>query len=140
MKRASVIAAVVVAAALGGGGAVAASAVDSDAKAKTVKVVLNEWKLIPTPVRVPAGKVTFVAHNTGKLEHEFVVMRTSLAPDALPMQGNEAKEIGVKGEIADIAPGQTKRVTLTLKAGKYVLICNIPGHYMAGQRAAFRVA
>jgi uncharacterized cupredoxin-like copper-binding protein len=43
------------------------------------------------------------------------------------------------GEAGDIKPGQTKKVTLTLKPGKYVLLCNLAGHYKAGQYAAFTV-
>ena len=35
--------------------------------------------------------------------------------------------------------GQTRRLALTLNAGRYVLICNVPGHYKAGMFVGFRV-
>lgn len=39
----------------------------------------------------------------------------------------------MQGEIEEFKPGLTKRITLTLKPGKYVLLCNVPGHYKRGQ-------
>ncbi len=43
------------------------------------------------------------------------------------------------GEAPDVHPGQTKKVTLTLKPGAYQLLCNIAGHYKAGQYTGFTV-
>ena len=42
-------------------------------------------------------------------------------------------------EVEDIAVGATESLTLTLEAGNYVVICNIPGHYLAGMHAALTV-
>lgn len=138
MRTKAAVIAVVLTAALAVG-AVGALAADSKTSAKTVKVTLNEWKVIPSVKKVPAGNVTFVVTNKGKVEHEFVVIKTNKAPKALPMKGSQASEAGAKGEIEEFGSGQTKRLTLKLKAGKYVLICNLPGHYKAGQAAAFQV-
>lgn len=107
--------------------------------ASSVSVVLKEWTLKASAQRVPAGKVTFVVRNAGKMKHEFVVIRTNAAAKALPMKGQQASEAGAKGEIEAFGPGKTKRLTLTLAPGKYVLLCNLPGHYKAGQRLAFVV-
>lgn len=109
------------------------------ARAATVSVQLMEWMAMPTPARVRAGKVTFVVKNAGKLPHDFVVLRTNLAPSKLPMAGAKAKEVGRVGRTPVFGPGMTKRLTVTLKPGRYVLLCNVAGHYMAGMRAAFRV-
>ena len=43
------------------------------------------------------------------------------------------------GEIGDIQPGQTKTLSLNLKAGHYALICNLAVHYKAGQHADLTV-
>lgn len=43
----------------------------------------------------------------------------------------------VPGEIEGVEPGAPEEVTLSLKAAKYALICNLPGHYKAGQYAEF---
>jgi uncharacterized cupredoxin-like copper-binding protein len=41
-------------------------------------------------------------------------------------------EDGSVGEIAETEPGKTGTHTFKLKAGNYVMICNIAGHYQAG--------
>ena len=120
-------------------GAAAAAPARVQAPAK-VSVVLKEWKLIPSSARIRAGKVTFVVKNAGALEHEFVVLRTDAHHHALAVKGGEAVETGLKGEIERVSPGQQRTITLNLKAGKYVLICNLLGHYKAGQYAALRVS
>ena len=99
----------------------------------TVRVTIKEWTFTPSVPSVGPGKVTFVVRNAGTMEHEFVVLRSNLPPLRLPMEGNQAKEIGMRGEIEEFGPGLTKRLTLTLKRGKYVLLCNLPGHYNKGQ-------
>jgi uncharacterized cupredoxin-like copper-binding protein len=107
-----------------------------------VTVKLGEYFIKPSPASVSAGKVRFTATNTGQLAHEMVVIKTNLAPDQLPLSGNEADEEKagkVPGEIEDVAPGQTKSATIKLVPGKYVFICNFAGHYKAGQRVAFTV-
>jgi uncharacterized cupredoxin-like copper-binding protein len=121
--------------------AVAAAALDASAtrSATTVTVTEKEWSLTPKPARVKAGSVTFVLRNAGKLEHEVVVLRTNRAAAKLPTKGPRAVETGKQGEISKVKPGKSGRVTLRLKAGKYVLICNVPGHYKAGQHSAFTV-
>lgn len=67
------------------------------------------------------------------------MLRTSIPAGKLPTAGAKAKEIGRVGKIAPFAVGQSRRLTLTLKPGRYILLCNLPGHYKAGQFASFRV-
>jgi uncharacterized cupredoxin-like copper-binding protein len=134
MKTKLVVCAVMLAAV----GAAAAPAATESAK---VAVTLKEFKVL-APASAKAGKVTFVVSNKGKLKHEFIVVKTNKAPGKLPVKGTKAnlKGLSVRGEIASFKPGLTKRLTLKLRAGKYVLICNMPGHYRAGQYKAFRVS
>ena len=96
-------------------------------------VVMKEWSFKASAQTVSAGRVTFVVRNAGTMEHGFVVIRTNSGPHALPMKGQQASEAGSKGEIEEFAPGRTKRLTLTLAPGNYVLLCNLPGHYKRGQ-------
>lgn len=111
----------------------------SGAAAAKVSVKLVEFKLTPSVKSVPRGSVTFVVRNAGKLTHELVVIKTPRRAGKLPMKGMEAVETGKVGGVAAIKPGATKRLTLKLKPGHYALICNIPGHYKAGQFADFTV-
>jgi hypothetical protein len=103
-----------------------------------VKYKMVEWDIIPqnaTKSHGPlTGKVTFVVKNAGKLDHEFVVIKTNLAAGQLAKAGaSEAPEKGAVGEIEEIAPGKTKSVALKLTRGHYALICNLKGHWNNGQ-------
>jgi uncharacterized cupredoxin-like copper-binding protein len=50
------------------------------------------------------------------------------------------KRVHSLGEISDLAPGKTGKLTLNLKAGTYILFCNQPGHYKDGMVAKLIVA
>ena len=90
---------------------------------------------------VGADGVTFRVANDGAVLHNFVVIRTDAAADALPVAGAAVDEgaVDVVGRIDDLFGGDTRDATVTLTPGNYVLICNIPGHYQLGMTAAFTV-
>jgi uncharacterized cupredoxin-like copper-binding protein len=110
-----------------------------DAGSTKVNVVLKEWKLIASARTVRAGRVTFQVANTGTLKHELVVLRSDAHHHTLPVRGGVAVERGLRGEVKPLAPGAKRTLTVRLRTGKYVLLCNLLGHYMAGQYAALRV-
>jgi uncharacterized cupredoxin-like copper-binding protein len=116
-------------------GAVAAPA---PAAARTVSVTLKEFTISPLPAVGRTGRVTFKVRNAGRIKHEFVVLRTSKAAADL-RKGAEADERGNVGEIGGLRPGATKILALRLRPGHYALVCNLPGHYLAGQHADFTV-
>jgi uncharacterized cupredoxin-like copper-binding protein len=119
--------------------------------AATVDVTLQEFSVLPSEDSVAAGEVTFEVENTGPDDtHEFVVIRTDLAPDALPTDENGAVDesgegIEVIDEIEDIPVGGTPSLTVDMDSGSYVLICNIwdeeeqEAHYAQGMRTGFTV-
>jgi uncharacterized cupredoxin-like copper-binding protein len=113
-----------------------------------VDVTLSEFVLEADPASVSAGEVTFTASNEGEEVHEFVVVKTDLAPDKLPTidDGSVDEEgAGVEAvdEIEDLASGDSQDLTATLDAGNYVLFCNLVEegevHYKEGMHAAFTV-
>jgi uncharacterized cupredoxin-like copper-binding protein len=72
----------------------------------------------------------------------LVVLQTDLGVDQLPMDadGNvEEDKLTSMGEKGDIAAGQGADLALKLRAGHYMLICNLPGHYKLGMHTAFTV-
>jgi uncharacterized cupredoxin-like copper-binding protein len=93
-----------------------------------------------------AGDITFDVTNDAEQTHEFVVLKTDIAEDALPTDDagdvDEAGDPGIElvDEIEDIAAGDTPSLTVTLDAGSYVLICNLPGHYRQGMHSSFTVS
>lgn len=112
---------------------------DTAMSRSAVSVVLDEWKLVPSQPTVRAGRLTFVVRNDGSMAHEFVVLRSDRRPAALPVKGGKAVETGRRGEIPQVASGASKQLTLKLLPGRYVLLCNLLGHYQAGQFAALRI-
>ena len=113
----------------------------SSRSASTVTFRMVEWDTLPTTAtKARPGKVTFVVRNAGKIEHEFVVIKTAAAAGNLaPAGAAEAPEKGAVGEIEEIAPGEVKRLTLTMTKGHYALLCNLPRHYSSGQFVDFYV-
>ena len=103
-----------------------------------VSVALVEWKLLPGQVTVRAGRVSFVVRNDGTMDHEFLVLRSDRHHHSLKVKGGMAVETGRLGEIPVIPSGTSKRLTLRLAPGRYVMLCNLLGHYQAGQYAALR--
>jgi uncharacterized cupredoxin-like copper-binding protein len=102
---------------------------------RTVQVQLGEMWVKPQYTSVQAGKVTFVARNTGQAEHELMVERTPIKFDS-PGRPTEDAAVGM---IEDMEPGMSGRMTLKLTPGTYNLFCNVPGHYAAGQHTRFTV-
>ena len=117
----------------------AATATPVVTPAARISVSLREFTVTPSATVGKAGRITFKVSNAGQITHEFVVLRTTHPAAALPLKGGRADEAGNVGETGDLAAGQTKTVALKLKAGHYALICNLPGHYKAGQRVDFTV-
>jgi len=107
--------------------------------AGTVPVTEKEFKMTPKPATAKRGQVTFVVKNIGHLKHEFIVLRTKTPAAKLKTRGAVAVLTGRIGKIGPFAPGQTRKLTLNLAPGHYVLLCNLPAHYKAGQRADFSV-
>jgi uncharacterized cupredoxin-like copper-binding protein len=98
---------------------------------------MTEFK-IQSPPTASGPKVTWDVKNAGKITHEFVVLRTKKAAGKLGT-GTRVPEPGKVGEVGDLAPGKSRKLSLKLKPGHYALICNLPGHYKGGMRADFTV-
>jgi uncharacterized cupredoxin-like copper-binding protein len=97
-----------------------------------------------SPGEVKAGAVTFKVKNDSKdTVHEMIVMLMADPAKALPYIANESRvdedKAGDKGEVSELDPGKSGTLTVDLKPGKYLLICNVPGHYGAGMWAEFTV-
>jgi uncharacterized cupredoxin-like copper-binding protein len=120
--------------------AVSVSVVSADAVTvkPLVAVQVDEFSVFPQTQGAPAGKVRFVVTNIGRVEHEFVVIRTN-KPAGNLLKGNEANETGAVGELDGVKAGNARVLVLSLKRGHYALICNLPGHYKTGQFADFYV-
>ena len=104
------------------------------------------------PSRVHAGNITFVVANMGWRTHELVVLplrQGQRAGERVPGPDGKVSEAGSVGEASascaggagdGIQAGSVGWVTLTLSAGHYELICNLPNHYTDGMHQEFDVA
>jgi uncharacterized cupredoxin-like copper-binding protein len=93
---------------------------------------------------MPHGTVSFVVTNAGAVKHEMVIlpMDASQVAGTRPFGGDakvaEADSLGAasnsggSGSGEGIEPGASSRVTVTLAAGRYELVCNLMGHYVSG--------
>jgi uncharacterized cupredoxin-like copper-binding protein len=86
---------------------------------------------------VPAGPVTFAVSNAStSMVHEMVVSPIKDENTALPYDkaGQKVDEdaAGHLGEVAELEAHQKGSLTLTMKPGRYILYCNVPGHYVLG--------
>lgn len=86
---------------------------------------------------VPAGQVTFnVSNISGTLIHEMIVMPITDKSKSMPYDGKlqtvDEDEVGDLGEVSELDPSGHGSLTLDLKAGKYLLYCNVPGHFASG--------
>jgi uncharacterized cupredoxin-like copper-binding protein len=109
----------------------------------TLDVSLSEFHVTPSIGTGSAGTVTFNVSNNGTIPHDFLVIKTDVAADALPVDSAtfqvRVSELNVVKSQPAIASGTSVQVTVDLSAGHYVLICNIASHYQTGMHAAFTV-
>lgn len=139
---------------------------DAD-KGKIVKVELGEsgstFFVKPDQTTAPAGKLTFQVTNIGALYHEFIVYSNpdGVGAGDLPINKEEDEADLVEESILGEAPyatppivpedkkpgdadhrirggGWGAELTVDVKAGEYILLCNLSGHYTkAKQYIAF---
>jgi uncharacterized cupredoxin-like copper-binding protein len=112
----------------------------ASSETQKVPAQLDEYSIKLDQQSAKTGKVTFRIRNTGKKIHEFVIIQTDRAANALPKKSKDRiSEDGTVAEAPDIKPGKSATLHANLKAGRYVVVCNLPGHYKGGMRASFRV-
>ena len=87
--------------------------------------MMSDTNIVLDQASVSSGKVTFKVKNIGTVVHSMVVIKTNLDEAKLPAAAKD--------------PGASKDLTPELTAGKYVLVCNEPAHYIVGMHVAFTV-
>jgi len=111
-----------------------------------VTVTLDDdpaFAITDQPATGTAGEVTFHVENVGTVPHNFNIVKTDLAPDALPTNADtfqvDESQLTILEKSSDLDAGATEDVKVTLDAGKYVIFCNVPAHYASGMHAAFTI-
>lgn len=123
-----VAAALAVVAVLGVAGAPLATSAQSstppagDATKMQVEIGAFDIYFNPNTATIPANTpVEIVVTNNGAVGHNFSI--------------TDHRNTGLKNLNVsfDIAPGETKSMTINAPAGVYYFFCNVPGHEQAGQ-------
>ena len=96
-------------------------------------------------VTIPPGHYVFVDTNHGPSPHELVMWKTAEPADKLPTRSNHRVNedsptlTSALDSGSSLNPGETRLLTTTLDPGHYVIVCNLPGHYMAGMHVDITV-
>ena len=110
--------------------------------AKSVQVRLVEFQLTPNAADTKSGKTEFDVRNMGTTQHEMVMVRAD-SIDQLPkkpdgsIDEDQIPEASKVGETGEFTANSTKHLTFNLKAGNYVLFCNIVQNTAAGPVSHF---
>ncbi len=111
----------------------------------SVTVTEREFSITLSTASVKSGSVSVKTQNRGKTDHELVVFRTDVPESALPLGPDgkvDEKGVGITHldpEAEGVAPGKNKSISVDLAPGRYVLVCNLPGHYIQGMHAVLTV-
>ncbi len=137
----------------------AISILDQPAVAQTeptkeqVTVILKDFTVHPNTTKAKAGRLTFEAVNKGMSTHELVILRTDLRITDLPRKkaksqsgvmteylvNEDGADIEIIDEIEEFPSGTSQKKTVSLDPGRYVLFCNIPGHYDKGMHTSLHI-
>ena len=99
---------------------------------RRVEVRLDEYRVLPEHIEVRAGRIALTAHNSGRLTHNLAVVQFDR-----PLGDEQEKQYGKPTKT--LFPGQSAETTVTLKPGKYRLVCTIANHDNLGQYAELKV-
>lgn len=106
---------------------------------------VKEWAISLNSTSTASGEVTFGLTNAGKIPHEFIVVRSEISGESLLDQVDAATgrldeaALDAIGEQPEFSPGETKILTLDLAPGRYVVLCNIAGHFSSGMYADLEI-
>lgn len=106
---------------------------------------VKEWGIELSSATSTAGEVSIRLTNSGTIPHEFIIVRTDLTTEELLTKVDSASNrldeamLDAAGEQPEFAPGEVKLLTLDLSPGKYIVLCNIAGHFSSGMYASLEI-
>jgi uncharacterized cupredoxin-like copper-binding protein len=108
-----------------------------------LEVKVKDFKIEPSLPTIENGLVTLRVHNEGPATHEFVLIRSDLPADELPIAADglsvDEDRVVPLGELTEVEAGASDALTVALTRGRYVLFCNLEGHYLTGMYASIEV-
>ena len=111
----------------------------------SLDVTIRDFRITASSSTVPAGQVALLVHDKGPSTHELVVVRTDLPAAQLPLRPDgllvdeDSPQLHSVDELSELDVGDRARLVLNLSPGRYVLFCNLEGHYLGGMHALLQV-
>ena len=111
----------------------------------SLDVTIQDFQITKSSSFVSAGEVVLLVHDKGPSTHEFVVVKTDLPPDQLPLRPDgllveeDSPQLHPVDELSELDIGERARLVLNLSPGRYVLFCNLEGHYLGGMHSLLQV-
>jgi uncharacterized cupredoxin-like copper-binding protein len=104
------------------------------ARAPAVNVKERDFR-ISAPKRIEAGPVRLRVDNKGPDAHELIVVRgrkrdLRISPDGINVSEEQLEER--KAEELEAGDPGSRPLKLDLHPGRYVLLCNMTGHFKGG--------
>jgi uncharacterized cupredoxin-like copper-binding protein len=119
------------------GVALSGCAGETPPRATIVRVVERDFR-ISAPKQVHHGDLILAVTNKGPGDHELIIIRRQNTPLPLRSDGLTVDEDALlatkQGALEPGEPHTMRQLRLHLRPGRYVLICNMSGHLMAGMR------
>ena len=96
-----------------------------------LKLIVDEYRIVPQDIVVKPGRMKFVVRNTGRLTHNLVIQIPPKNPNGKPV---------LVDRTTTMQPGQTAApIKVTLEPGEYRLVCTIANHDDLGQFGTLKV-
>jgi hypothetical protein len=90
---------------------------------RTVRIALTEYRVIPQSIDSPAGQLTLVVENDGRLAHDLAVSRHGV----------------IIGQTPPLQPGTQTDLVLTLSPGSYQMSSTLFSDQALGTYGTLRV-
>jgi uncharacterized cupredoxin-like copper-binding protein len=101
---------------------------EGGAVARNATVAMTEYEFSPSDLTIRRGG-TITVSNDGQISHDLTVEQG-------PNPNEETKKLA---GTPDFLPGKSERLTVDLKAGKYAIVCRVPGHRQQGMTGTLTV-
>ncbi len=135
--------AVLLALVAGAVGAFSAGCGGSAQHVRVLRISERDFRIV-APKRIPAGRVEVELDNHGPDTHELIMVR-AVPGQPLPLRsdGLTVDEDALRQRVALTLEGTPRNGThdqvIDLAPGRYILFCNMAGHYLGGMHATLVV-
>jgi uncharacterized cupredoxin-like copper-binding protein len=103
----------------------------------------RDFRIATTTSHVSAGVVELRVHNAGPDQHELIVVAERRGGVPLRSDGLTVNEERIQslepGSLEPSEAGTTRYLRVRLEPGRYLLFCNMAGHFMSGMRTTLVV-